>query len=59
MLIDIGANLTHDDFRIDLEEVLDSAYGAGISNVIITGASVNGSTQAAELATNYTKHNKQ
>ena len=51
MLIDIGANLTHDDFRTDLEEMLDRAYGAGISNVIITGASVNGSTQAAELAT--------
>ena len=55
MLIDIGANLTHDDFRYDRNALLDRAYRAGISNIIVTGASVNGSIDAADLALTHPK----
>ena len=55
MLIDIGANLTHDDFRHDLDALLDRAYQAGISNIIVTGASIPGSVQAADLACKHPK----
>ena len=55
MLIDIGANLTHDDFLHDRDALLDRAYQAGVSNIIVTGASVNGSIDAADLAFTHPK----
>ena len=55
MLIDIGANLTHDDFLTDRDALLDRAFEAGISKIIVTGASVKGSLQAAELASMHPK----
>ena len=55
MLIDIGANLTHDDFLHDRDALLDRAYQAGVSNIIVTGASVNGSIDAADLALTHPK----
>ena len=49
-LIDIGANLTHDSFRQDLDAVLDRATAHGVGRMIITGASREGSEQALALA---------
>ncbi len=48
-LIDIGANLTHDSFDEDRHAVVDRAAAAGVGRLIVTGASVTGSVQAAAL----------
>jgi TatD DNase family protein len=50
MLIDIGANLTHDSFDHDFHDVLRRAHDANVSQMVVTGASIQGSEQAAELA---------
>jgi TatD DNase family protein len=50
VLIDIGANLTHDSFDHDLDEVMQRAFDAGVKQLVVTGASANGSEQAAKLA---------
>ncbi len=52
-IIDIGANLTHESFGRDLEQVLDRARNAGVVQLIVTGASEQGSHKALELATLY------
>ena len=52
-LIDIGANLTHDSFHQDLDAVLDRAKHAGVDQIIVTGASENGSETALRLAQQY------
>ena len=49
-LIDIGANLTHDSFDADRDEVIRRAASAGVSGMILTGSSENGSRRAADLA---------
>ncbi len=49
-LIDIGANLTHDSFRDDLEAVLERAREARVAHIVVTGASREGSQAALELA---------
>ena len=49
-LIDIGCNLTHDSFDVDRDEVIEAAFQAGVSQMIITGASAQGSQQALQLA---------
>ena len=49
-LIDIGANLTHDSFDHDRDAVLQRARDAGVSRLIVTGASRAHSPKAAELA---------
>lgn len=49
-LIDIGANLTHDSFDADREDVLAAARSAGVVQLVVTGASFEGSRQALELA---------
>ncbi|MHC1480698.1 TatD family hydrolase [Frateuria aurantia] len=49
-LIDIGANLTHESFQHDLPEVLARAHQHGVSQLIVTGASREGSIQALALA---------
>ena len=38
-LIDIGANLTHDSFDDDRDEVLQRAADAGVSRIVVTGSS--------------------
>ncbi len=50
MLIDIGANLTHDSFDHDRDAVLQRARDAGVGRMIVTGASRAHSPMAAELA---------
>ncbi len=49
-LIDIGANLTHESFRHDLDAVLARAKQHGIEQIVVTGASKAGSEHALELA---------
>ncbi|MFP4278164.1 MAG: TatD family hydrolase [Wenzhouxiangella sp.] len=49
-LIDIGCNLAHDSFDADRERVLADARSAGVVQIVVTGASENGSIKAAELA---------
>ena len=52
-LVDIGANLGHESFRGDLEEVLERARQAGVERIVVTGASVAESTVAQRLAARY------
>lgn len=49
-LIDIGANLTHDSFDHDRDDVLQRARAAGVTRMIVTGASREHSPQALALA---------
>ncbi len=49
-LIDIGANLTHDSFDRDRDEVVRRAVEAGVNRMIVTGATAEGSRHAAQLA---------
>lgn len=49
-LIDVGANLTHDSFDRDRDEVLERAAANGVRRLIVTGTSVTASAQAAALA---------
>lgn len=52
-LIDIGANLTHDSFSDDFDEVLQRAATAGVSRMVVTGSSDQGNIDAAELASSF------
>ncbi len=49
-LIDIGCNLGHESFDDDREQVLAAAHAAGVVQIVVTGASEDGSIKAAELA---------
>lgn len=49
-LIDIGANLGHESFDRDLDAVLARARSAGICQMLVTGASREGSRKALALA---------
>ena len=49
-LIDIGANLSHTSFANDLEAVLARAQAQGVRQIIVTGASNEGSVAAMQLA---------
>jgi TatD DNase family protein len=50
MLIDIGINLTHDSYDSDRDAVMARAASAGVVQMIVTGASAEGSRKAAALA---------
>ena len=49
-LIDIGANLAHDSFDDDRNDVLRRAADAGVTRMIVTGSSDDSNLRAAELA---------
>jgi TatD DNase family protein len=49
-LIDIGANLGHESFDHDLAAVLQRARDAGVEQMVVTGASRDGSAKALQLA---------
>ncbi len=49
-LVDIGANLTHESFTDDRNEVITNAARAGVRRLIVTGASIEGSHKALQLA---------
>jgi len=50
ILIDIGINLTHSGFDADREAVIERAAHAGVMPLLVTGASVEGSAGAVQLA---------
>lgn len=52
-LIDIGCNLTHDSFDVDRAEVIEAAHQAGVVQMIVTGASAEGSMAALKLASEW------
>ena len=52
-MIDIGANLTHDSFDADRDEVIQAARAAGVETFIITGSDVSCSSKARDLAHQY------
>jgi len=49
-LVDIGANLTHESFAHDFADVLARAAAQGVTRMLVTGASREGSEQALALA---------
>lgn len=49
-LIDIGCNLTHDSFDVDRSAVIEAARQAGVVQIVVTGASAEGSQAALQLA---------
>jgi len=49
-LIDIGCNLTHDSFDADRSAVVEAAQQAGVVQMIVTGASGDGSLAALKIA---------
>ena len=49
-LVDIGANLTHESFHHDRDAVLARARAAGVLQMVVTGASAQGSEDALALA---------
>lgn len=49
-LIDIGANLAHDSFDADRDAVLGRAEAENVTRMIVTGADLEGSRRAHELA---------
>lgn len=49
-LIDIGANLAHDSFDEDRDEVLQRAADAGVSRLVLTGSSEQSNKEALWLA---------
>lgn len=51
-LIDIGANLTKDTFT-NLDKTLTDAYNYWVSNIIITGTSLEGSQKALDIVNKY------
>ncbi len=50
MLIDIGANLAHDSFDEDREDMMRRAADAGVARMIVTGSSDDSNRRAARLA---------
>ncbi len=49
-LVDIGANLAHDSFDDDRDEMMRRAADAGVATMIVTGSSDGSNVRAAELA---------
>jgi len=49
-LVDIGANLAHDSFDKDRDEVLERAAEHGVTRIIVTGSSVESCHKGQQLA---------
>jgi TatD DNase family protein len=49
-IVDIGANLSHESFSDDLDEVVTSAQAAGISHIIVTGTDQKSNEAALSLS---------
>lgn len=49
-LVDIGINLTHDSYDSDRDAVMSRARAAGVVQMVVTGASAEGSRKAVALA---------
>lgn len=55
-MIDIGANLTHESFDKDREQVIQSAVDAGVNTMIVTGSTESCSQNAFELTKVFPDH---
>ncbi|MBN2417743.1 MAG: TatD family hydrolase, partial [Deltaproteobacteria bacterium] len=53
MLIDSHAHLDMDDFKDDLESVIDRAYQGGVERIITIGIDLSSSIKALEIANSY------
>jgi TatD DNase family protein len=53
LLVDIGANLTHDSFDADRNEVIARAHAAGVARFVVTGSDAAHSRKALELCREY------
>ncbi|EJL70022.1 TatD family hydrolase [Chryseobacterium populi] len=51
--IDIGINLTNKQFNHEREEIINRALDNGVEQMILTGTSVRGSKESAEIAEDY------
>jgi TatD DNase family protein len=49
-LIDIGINLGHDSYDVDRDAVIGRAVASGVVQMMVTGASIEGSRKALEVA---------
>ncbi|MGH8447381.1 MAG: TatD family hydrolase [Solimonas sp.] len=49
-LVDIGANLAHDSFAADFDTMLARARAAGVTQIVVTGSSLDSARQAVDLA---------
>ncbi|HVN99318.1 MAG TPA: TatD family hydrolase [Steroidobacteraceae bacterium] len=49
-LVDIGINLTHDSYADDRAAVIERAHAAGVTQLVVTGATLHSSAAALELA---------
>ena len=49
-LIDIGANLTHDSFEDDRDQVIERAADVGVTRIVVTGTNAESSHDALALA---------
>lgn len=49
-MIDIGANLAHESFAIDYPQVLERAWAAGVSHIVLTGSCRSSNQTVAALA---------
>lgn len=49
-MIDIGANLAHESFAADLDAVLQRAWDAGLSAIVVTGSCLDSARRAVDLA---------
>ncbi len=49
-LIDIGANLAHDSFDADRDEVLQRAWASGVAVILVTGSCADSNERALQLA---------
>ncbi len=55
-LIDIGANLAHDSFDRDRDDVIERARLAGVAAIIVTGSSLDDSERALDLCRRWPRY---
>ncbi len=48
-LIDIGANLTHESYDLDIDQVIKRSQDAGIAKIIVTASSISESKRVAAM----------
>ena len=53
MLIDIGVNLSNQQFKTRIPDVLERALSAGVEKIILTGTSVSESRAVIALCDEY------
>lgn len=52
-LVDIGANLSHQSFAADLDQVIHAAVDSGLGHIMVTGTDLESSQQALQLTKKY------